>query len=203
MIADEQFCVSNHSRHFLSYEHEILNRVLLPENALLTLCGIAGCGKSTFAAHQFLPTQIVSSDECRALICDDEANQLVTSHAFELWRFIIRKRLLLGRFTVADATNLEWGDRHWLTRTAHNFHFYSAIILFNLPFAVCLQRNAARQRIVPQEALQRQYGYFQQTLQTIHDEGFDKVLILNETEQVDTHIELVPPGQQLTTSCEV
>src|SRR5215813_8015314 len=106
----------------LSTEREALNPILLPENTLLTLCGIAGCGKSTFAERQFLPTQIVSSDECRALICDDEANQLVTSHAFELWRFIIRKRLLLGRFTVADATNLEWGDRRWLARTAHSYN---------------------------------------------------------------------------------
>ena len=177
-----------------------MNRIQLPENTLLTLCGIAGCGKSTFAARQFLPTQIVSSDECRARICDDEANQLVTSHAFELWRFIIRKRLLLGRFTVADATNLEWGDRRWLTRTAHNFHFNSAIVLFNLPLEVCQQRNTARQRMVPQDALQRQYGYLQQTLQTIHEEGFDKVLILNETEQTDIHIDLVASGQQLTPS---
>src|SRR5690349_4500017 len=136
MIADEEFRVSNRSWHFLSTEREILNRIQLPENTLLTLCGIAGCGKSTFAARQFLPTQIVSSDECRARICDDEANQLVTSHAFELWRFIIRKRLLLERITVADATNLEWGDRRWLILTAHYFNFYAAIFLFNLPLEV-------------------------------------------------------------------
>lgn len=148
----------------------------------------------------FLPSQIVSSDECRARLCDDEVNQLVTANTFELWRFIIRKRLLIGRFTVADATNLEWGDRRWLTRTVHYFHFYSAIVIFNLPFEVCLQRNAARQRIVPQEALQRQYGLFQQTLQTIQAEGFDNVLILNEAEQADTHIEHVVSEQQRTTS---
>ena len=177
-----------------------MNSILLPENTLLTLCGIAGCGKSNFAARQFLPTQIVSSDECRGRICDDEANQHVTSHAFELWRFIIRKRLLVGRFTVADATNLEWGDRRWLTRTAKYFHFYSAIVLFNLPFEICQQRNAARQRNVPQDALLRQYDYLQKTLQTIQDEGFDRVLILNEAEQADTTIEIVTSMPQLTPS---
>ena len=168
-----------------------MNRIQLPENSLITLCGIAGCGKSTFAARHFPPTRIVSSDDCRARICDDEANQLVTSHAFELWRFIIRKRLLLRHFTVADATNLEAGDRRWLTRTAYNHSFISAIIIFNLPLEVCLKRNAIRHRIVPEDALERQYHYLQQTLQTIHEEQFDSVFILNEKEQAEVGIELI------------
>ena len=179
----------------LSTEREALNPILLPENTLLTLCGIAGCGKSTFAARHFLPTQIVSSDDCRARICDDEANQLVTSHAFELWRFIIRKRLYLHRFTVADATNLEAGDRRWLTRTAEYYHFFSAIIIFNLPLEVCLKRNALRHRIVPEDALQRQYDFLQQTIQTIQDEQFDNVFILNEKEQIETTIEIINTNQ--------
>lgn len=173
-----------------------MNRILLPENTLLTLCGIAGCGKSTFAARHFLPAQIVSSDDCRARICDDEANQLITSHAFELWRFIIRKRLLLRRFTVADATNLEAVDRRWLTRTAQYYHYFSAIVIFDLPLEVCLKRNAIRHRIVPAEALERQHSYLQQTLQTIQDEQFDSVFILNEKEQAETSIVLLSTNQQ-------
>jgi len=181
-------------------ERDALNRIQLPENTLLTLCGVAGCGKSTFAKRLFLPTQIVSSDDCRARICDDEANQLVTSHAFELWRFIIRKRLLLRRFTVADATNLEAVDRRWLTRTAEYFNIYSAIIIFNLPLEICLQRNRLRQRVVPEEAVERQYGFLQQTLQTIHDESFDKIFILTEAQQVEFRVELIPADQQNSSS---
>src|ERR1043165_3362479 len=36
--------------------------------SVVVLCGPAGCGKSTFAARHFRPTQIISSDHCRALV---------------------------------------------------------------------------------------------------------------------------------------
>ncbi len=168
-----------------------LEKIVFSENTLIVLCGIAGCGKSAFAAKHFLPTQIVSSDECRARICDDEANQKVTGHAFELWRLIIRKRLLLGKLTVADATNLERGDREWLVKTARYYNFLSAVMLFDLPLKVCLTRNATRKRVVPEEALIKQYEFFQNTLGSIKDERFDSIFVLNEKELSLVNIEIV------------
>jgi predicted kinase len=172
-----------------------LNKIVFSENTLVVLCGIAGCGKSTFAEKHFLPTQIVSSDECRARICDDATNQEVTGHAFELWRLIIRKRLLLGRLTIADATNLERGDRMWLQKAAHYYNFFSAIILFDIPLEICLSRNAARKRVVPEDAVIRQYNFFQETLKSIKNEGFDSVFILNKTDQSLVTIEILPAIQ--------
>ena len=154
------------------------------------MCGIAGCGKSTFAAKHFLPTQIVSSDSCRAMLSDDESNQKVTGHAFELWRFIIRKRLFLNKLSVADATNLERGDRAWLTKTAAYYHFYTTALIFDIPLAVCLARNASRHRVVPEEALQRQYAMLKETLKSIKDEGFDFVFVINEKAQSIIEIEV-------------
>jgi protein phosphatase len=167
-----------------------LDKIVFSENTLVVLCGIAGCGKSTFAAKHFLPTQIVSSDECRARICDDATNQKVTGQAFELWRLIIRKRLLFGRLTIADATNLERGDRRWLVKTAQYYNFFSAAVLFNLPLDICLSRNANRERVVPEEALRRQYDFFQFTLTSIKDEGFDSVSILNDEDLSLVEIEV-------------
>jgi protein phosphatase len=172
-----------------------LDKIVFPENTLVVLCGIAGCGKSTFAAKHFLPTQIVSSDECRARICDDETNQKVTGHAFELWRLIIRKRLLLGKLTVADATNLERCDREWLVKTAQYYHFLSAVILFDFPFKVCLTRNATRKRVVPEEALVKQYEFFQNTLASIKDEHFNSVYALKEKDLSLINIEIVSAVQ--------
>jgi protein phosphatase len=74
-----------------------LKEIILPRNTLVLLCGPAGCGKSTFAARHFLPTQIVSSDECRALVSDDPVNQAVSGHAFDLMHFIVDYRLVVGR----------------------------------------------------------------------------------------------------------
>lgn len=167
-----------------------MEKIIIPENSLIVLCGIAGCGKSTFAAKHFLPTQIVSSDACRAMVCDDETNQKITGHAFELWRFIIRKRLLLGKLTVADATNLERGDRSWLTKIARYHHFQTAAIVFDIPLAVCLARNAARHRVVPEEALIKHYNMLQDALQTIKNEAFDFVFVLNEKAQSLVAVEI-------------
>ena len=55
----------------------------LPKLSLVLLVGPSGSGKSTFAKRHFLPTEIVSSDHCRAMVCDDEGDQSVTPQAFE------------------------------------------------------------------------------------------------------------------------
>ncbi len=67
--------------------------IKVPRRTLLVLCGPAACGKSTFVAQRFGATTIVSSDYCRALICDDIANQQVNRDAFDLFYYIIHKRM--------------------------------------------------------------------------------------------------------------
>ena len=59
-----------------------LPTITVPRRSLLVLSGPAGAGKSTFARkiidqhrHKgFRPTMIISSDSCRALVCDDEGD---------------------------------------------------------------------------------------------------------------------------------
>lgn len=69
------------------------SNIELPDFSLVVLVGSTGSGKSTFAAKHFLPTEVISSDYCRALISDDEAEQGVTADAFDLVREIAAKRL--------------------------------------------------------------------------------------------------------------
>src|SRR5690349_9073735 len=69
---------------------QILN---LPPAALVVLAGPAGCGKSTFAARHFGPTQVVSSDRLRGWIADDEGDQSVSGLAFHLLYSLVSKRL--------------------------------------------------------------------------------------------------------------
>ena len=40
----------------------------IPELALVILIGPSGSGKSTFARKHFKPTEIITSDLCRALV---------------------------------------------------------------------------------------------------------------------------------------
>ena len=68
----------------------------IPDFSLVVLIGSTGSGKSTFAVKHFLPTEVISSDYCRALVSDDETDQSVTADAFELVREIAGRRLKRG-----------------------------------------------------------------------------------------------------------
>lgn len=157
-----------------------MDKITIPRNTLVLLVGPAGCGKSSFAAKHFRLTEIVSSDQCRAMICDDLTNQAVTPLAFELMHSIIEMRLRLGRLTVADATSLKREDRRPLMKLARRAGFNTAAIVFNIPLAVCLGRNARRKRVVPADAIALQYDLLLETLSGISREGFRYVWTLDE-----------------------
>ena len=135
------------------------------------------------SARHFSPTQIVSSDDCRALVSDDAANQSATPQAFQLMNFVIEKRLELQRLTVTDATNLNREDRKPLLRIARRFNFHSALIVFTIPIEVCLTRNSKRDRVVPRQAIASQYSLLQATLRTVDSEGFDFTYVLDDEAQ--------------------
>ena len=69
----------------------------IPKLSLVVLIGPSGSGKSTFARKHFLPTEVLSSDACRAMVSDNENDQTVTNEAFRLLHSIVRERLALGR----------------------------------------------------------------------------------------------------------
>jgi predicted kinase len=157
-----------------------VERITIPRNTLVMLVGPAGCGKSSFAARHFRPTEIISSDQCRAMICDDPANQAITPLAFQLMHSIIEMRLRRGRLTVADATNLKREDRRPMMKLAQQAGFNTAAIVFNIPLDVCLARNIRRERVVPAAAIELQYDLLRETLSTISRAGFRYVWTLDE-----------------------
>src|SRR6202012_1874669 len=88
-----------------------VQRLEIPDFALVVLIGPTGSGKSSFAARHFKPTEVISSDHARALVSDDETDQSVSSDAFDLVRAIAEKRLKHRKLTVIDATNVRAADR--------------------------------------------------------------------------------------------
>src|SRR5436190_2452454 len=121
-------------------------QIKIPKLSLVVLIGPSGSGKSTFARKHFLPTEILSSDVCRALVSDEENNQAVTSEAFEILHFIAAKRLALGRLTVVDATNVQPEARQPLVQLARQYHCLPVAIVINLPERLCQERNRCREQ---------------------------------------------------------
>ena len=164
--------------------------ITIPRRTLLVLCGPAGSGKSTFAAQCFAATTIVSSDHCRAMICDDENNQKVNRDTFELFHLIIQKRLSLGRFTVADSTALYPDARHKLRDISRHFGYFGCLLIFNIPPEICLERNKRRQRLVEESVIPYHTGLLQRAKLDTPQEGWELVHILGEQDMdVIVHFE--------------
>src|SRR5215510_3420045 len=106
-----------------------MNRITIPELALVVLIGPSGCGKSTFARRHFKPTEIISSDLCRGLVSDDENDQSATEDAFDVLHYITAKRLAAGRLTVIDATNVQPTSRKPLVELARQYHLLPVAIV--------------------------------------------------------------------------
>ena len=107
-------------------------RIEIPRLALVVLVGAAGAGKSTFARAHFKPTQVISSDVCRALVADDERDLSATPAAFEVLHLVASLRLRRGRLTVVDAVSARPADRRPLLALAAAQHCQAVALVFDL-----------------------------------------------------------------------
>jgi protein phosphatase len=158
----------------------------VPEVALVVLVGVSGSGKSTFAARHFLPTEIVSSDDCRARVADDANDQAATPAAFELLHTIVGLRLAGPRLTVVDATNLTTEDRKPLVALARRHHALAVAIVLDVPLEVCAARNATRpDRDFGPHVLRNQRRRLRSHTKQLRREGFHRVAFLHGVEEIE------------------
>jgi protein phosphatase len=159
----------------------------LPDFSLVVLIGSTGSGKSTFAARHFLPTEVISSDYCRALVSDDETDQGVTADAFELVREIAGKRLKHRKLAVIDATNVRPADRKSWIELARQWHALPVAIVFDPGIDVCIERNKARpDRAFGGQVVQRMVSEVRRGLGGLQREGFRQVWKLTSVESIDS-----------------
>jgi protein phosphatase len=165
-----------------------------PELSLVVLIGASGSGKSTFARKHFRPTEVISSDYCRALVADDENDLAATDDAFEILHFIAAKRLAAGRLAVADATNVKPEDRKPLIELARRYHCLPVAIVLNVPEKICQERNQVRtDRRLGSHVAHRQLQNLRRSLRGLEREGFRHVLILSSPEEAESiRLERVP-----------
>ena len=149
------------------------------------MIGPSGAGKSSFARSHFQPTEVISSDYCRALVCDDENSLDATADAFELVRVIAAKRLARQRLTVIDATNVKREDRQAYIRLAKEYHTLCAAIVLNLPDKLCQERNQERpERSFGRHVVRSQAQQLRRSLKGLRREGFRYIYTLNTPEEV-------------------
>ena len=168
--------------------------ISIPKLSLVVLIGPSGSGKSTFARKHFLPTEVLSSDACRAMVSDEENNQAATNDAFAVLHFIAAKRLALGRLTVADATNVQPEARKPLVELARQYHCLPVAIVLNISEKVCQERNRHRdERDFGPHVVRQQQSQLRRYLRGLAKEGFRHVFVLDTPEEVEAvTVERVP-----------
>ncbi|KOV00357.1 MULTISPECIES: polynucleotide kinase-phosphatase [unclassified Streptomyces] len=156
--------------------------------SLVVLIGATGSGKSTFARKHFKPTEVISSDYCRGLVCDDENDQSASRDAFDVLHYIAGKRLAAGRLTVVDATSVQADARRQLVQLAREHDVLPIAIVLDMPEQVCAERNAARpdRAGLPRAVIQRHRRDLRRSLRGLEREGFRKVHVLRSVEEAET-----------------
>jgi protein phosphatase len=160
-------------------------RLTIPDFSLVLMMGASGSGKSTFAARQFLPTEILSSDRCRGMVADDESDQAATGDAFDVLYYIAGKRLAARRLTVIDATNLRAEDRKHAIELARRYHALPVVIVLDLPESVCAERNRSRpDRAFGGHVVRNHVQLLRRSLRSLQREGFRVVHVLSSPDDI-------------------
>lgn len=142
----------------------------------IMLIGLPSSGKSYWSKKYIQEnpdTILVSSDSIRAEVFGDVNDQAHNGEVFN----IVHKRVVAaiknGKDVILDSTNLSRKRRINFIKSIPECEVRA--IVFAIPFEECCKRNTARERVVPQSAMERMYRSFQPPH---YAEGFDDIQIV-------------------------
>jgi hypothetical protein len=95
----------------------------------------------------------------REQICGDENDQSKNKEVFEVMLLETKKRLRDGQHVIYDATNLNYKRRMDLIRQVERIdpEIEKVCCFMATPFSVCCERNRSRERVVPDDVMDRMY----------------------------------------------
>ena len=140
---------------------------------LIILCGIPGSGKTTYAEKNCLAFHL-SSDAIRKELYGDENTQGNPAEVFALMQDRAIEALNNGYDVIYDATNITRKDRASIIAKCPKFVKIECHIIW-APIETCIERDAARERTVGKEVIDRMLKRFQAPY---YDEGIDKIKVI-------------------------
>jgi predicted kinase len=144
------------------------------KGAVVLAVGLPGSGKTTWFKRRGVTP--LSSDLLRSLLFDSPIEQRHQDLVFSSLRSLLRARLIARMpMNYVDATNLSPKERrHWI-RMAHEFGYDAHAVYFDVPLEICSERNRRRQRVVPDDVMQRMSNKLRPPT---FDEGFSKIIVV-------------------------
>lgn len=147
---------------------------------LYVAVGLPGSGKTTFV-NNYPYLYWHSSDEVRERILGDVNDQEHNKIVFDTLHQEIKTDLAMGRHCYYDATNLTTSIRKDIVRRFRNYAEDIIAVYFNEPVEVCKERNSKRERVVPEEVIDRMA--LKMTAPEL-GEGFDEIFYLNPLDKL-------------------
>ena len=140
----------------------------------LCISPVAG-GKTRYSRHyaRMNPGTVrLCPDELRAVIGESESDQTVNFPVFQTLHFTTEHLLRQGYSVIIDATNYTKKSRKGLLEIAKKCGAKTRAICFCVSIEEAKRRNAQRERVVPEEVIDKQYA----GLQPPEDGEFDDVV---------------------------
>lgn len=139
------------------------------------MVGIAGSGKSSYAAQLEEDGYIIhASDKVRAEL-GDETDQSRNEEVFDILYKRVKEDLMAGKNVCLDATNLNRKRRCHLCRMIKRISCYKKCVVIATPIEECITNNASRERQVPIDVIIRMHQNFQMPTKA---EGWDEVEVV-------------------------
>ena len=143
---------------------------------MVVLVGPGASGKSTWAAANFPPNTVVSSDQLRALVGSGVDDIAASADAFSVLDDIVRKRMARRLTTVIDTLGLDTDRRRSWLALARQHGVPCVAVAFDTPAAECRERNRGRAKRIPADVLTAQLRTWREVRGLLPTEGYDSVL---------------------------